>query len=79
MDPGFRRGDNRGSEFLEAIRLRRAWGPSPILRAAKVEAAETRPQISKFATFSAFCWMKSRRGSTTSPIRVENTSSASST
>ncbi len=31
---------------------------------------------SRFATFSAFSWMNSRRGSTTSPIRVEKTSSA---
>ena len=40
---------------------------------------QTPAQTSKFATFSALPTMKSRRGSTTSPIRVENTSAASST
>jgi len=40
----------------------------------------TLPELytSRLDTFSALVWMKSRRGSTTSPIRVENTSSASS-
>ena len=36
------------------------------------------PQTSRLATFRAFSWMNSRRGSTTSPIRVEKISSASS-
>lgn len=35
-------------------------------------------QTSRFATFRAFSWMNSRRGSTMSPIRVEKTVSASS-
>ena len=37
------------------------------------------PHTSKFATFSAFAWMNSRRGSTTSPISLTKMSSASST
>src|SRR5215469_2125564 len=35
-------------------------------------------QTSRLATLRAFDWMKSRRGSTRSPIRVENVSSAES-
>ena len=38
----------------------------------------TRPQVSRFSTLSAFCWMNSRRGSTSSPISFVKTSSASS-
>ena len=34
-------------------------------------------QVSRFSTFSAFCWMNSRRGSTTSPISLVKMSSAS--
>ena len=34
-------------------------------------------QMSRFLTFSAFCSMNSRRGSTASPMRIEKTSSAS--
>ena len=33
--------------------------------------------IEEFATESAFCWMNSRRGSTTSPMSFEKISSAS--
>jgi toxin ParE1/3/4 len=37
-----------------------------------------RAQMSRFTTFSALFWMNSRRGSTTSPMRVAKISSAAS-
>lgn len=48
-------------------------GPRP----APGRGGPARLQVSRFSTFSAFCWMNSRRGSTTSPMSLVKMSSAS--
>lgn len=49
------------------------WSYGPPAVAGSPEAV----QKSRFSTFSAFCWMNSRRGSTTSPMSLVKRSSAS--
>ncbi|WP_287185527.1 hypothetical protein, partial [Rhodovulum sp.] len=58
---------------VHATSLGAEWGPNGAaageLRETSRQFKRPRPdQKSRLATLSAFCWMNSRRGSTTSPI-----------
>lgn len=66
-----------GSPFSARARL---WVNCANLWGSRMNMRDpTRSQKSRFSTLSAFCWMNSRRGSTTSPISLVNKSSASAT
>jgi hypothetical protein len=72
-----------GGEYFFANLMERANRPMlenrpETFNRVDVERATDRAQTSRFATESAFAWMNSRRGSTTSPISLVNRSSASS-